>query len=347
MISLNPRLLFLAVFGFFWMPASANNEIGRDTIELVIQGKHIVILLDNLDELQDLERQSLDSIIRSLNEVLEKLNEEKTFRGDTNIIVDKVGGQSMYIEFNTYDNRDELDLEMSSPRFMSLHVRVEENQDGSDKVHVSFVKDTTKQEEFDELQLDFSFGWNNYLSPGGFPSGEDYELNPSQSRFARFGLIFNIPFKKNKMSPSVRSGLEISYYNFMFDQKYRIEDLGTATNFYEDKENVVRKSKLRATYLGLPVILAFEVDNKKKKRGIHASLGADVAYRIGSKAITKFKENRKEKNGGSFNLEPLQYTLRAEVGYRFLTLTAGYTINPMFVDGAGPELNKIYFGFRI
>ena len=113
------------------------------------------------------------------------------------------------------DNQHELGALSRAQRALdSLHLHQE----------FKFEKDHDKNN--DELEATFSFGWNNYLeTSGGFPSAQPYELNPAQSRFARFGLIFHLPFSKKKYSSGIRTGLELSYYNFMFDTRERIDNI--------------------------------------------------------------------------------------------------------------------------
>lgn len=97
-----------------------------------------------------------------------------------------------------------------------------------------------------------------------------------------------------------------------------------------------KKSKLRATYFHLPVVLDY---NLKSGFFISAGLNFDVLMSSALKYKTpKYKER------GTTTLNPVQVGVTARIGWRQLYFFANYSFIDMFKMGTGPKGNRMSVG---
>jgi hypothetical protein len=109
------------------------------------------------------------------------------------------------------------------------------------------------------------------------------------------------------------------------------------------------KTKLRATYLNVPLLLEFNTSADPKK-SFHIAVGAIGGWKIGSITKQHYEldgSNYKVRTKQDFNLTPLTLDLTARVGYRNFTLFATYGLTPLFRDGKGPEVYPVTMGLAV
>lgn len=109
------------------------------------------------------------------------------------------------------------------------------------------------------------------------------------------------------------------------------------------------KTKLRATYLSVPLLLELNT-GKDPENGFHLAVGAIGSWKIGSITKQRFEEDGatyEVRGKKDFNLSPLMLDLTARIGYRDLTLFATYSLTPLFREGRGPEVYPLTVGLCV
>ncbi|MEO1653226.1 MAG: porin family protein [Bacteroidota bacterium] len=192
-------------------------------------------------------------------------------------------------------------------------------------------------------------GLNNYLENGNFPDsqGEPYGLRVGGSRYFALGISQRNTFGRSPVS--LQFGLELSWYNFMFEGDNYIvqgEDGVAFRNYEDDFGESLDKTKLLVNYLNLPIMLNFRFRNRRGKRTFNFGIGAYGGYRLGSRSKVKFDGNR-ERDRDNFFLNNWRYGAEVQAGYRHFLMFFKYDFNELFDEGRGPELNAFAFGIRI
>ena len=198
---------------------------------------------------------------------------------------------------------------------------------------------------------DFYLGLNGYLEDGSTPSGVPYELRPFGSRYFEFAFKKETRLGGEKSKFYLNYGLGFSWYNFMLDTDFKFENVDGQIQFTQlmDDDNEVislKKTKLVASYVNIPVMLMTKTDN------FRFGLGGYVGYRLGSHTKVKYLDDngdwQKDKDFGNFNLNNLRYGLQTEIGVKGITLFGKYDLNELFDSNSGaPKLNAFAFGIRL
>jgi hypothetical protein len=200
------------------------------------------------------------------------------------------------------------------------------------------------------------FGFNaftNTSSIGGGYNAKDFELSPFGSRYFGFGWTRSGTISKGTNAAfKISYGLEVSWYNFMFENNnYLVKNTNEIgfRNYADAQGNVIPlcRNKLTVANINIPVMpyVAF----KKSSTITYIAAGGYVGYRLDSYTKTKEEDSgKKEWNHGSFFLNNLRYGLAFELGLKnFPDLFVNYDLNNMFQDGRGPKVGGISFGIRL
>jgi hypothetical protein len=171
------------------------------------------------------------------------------------------------------------------------------------------------------------------------------ELRPGGSRFVSLGFVNRYRLVNGTQAGLVlRTGAEVSWYNFMLEGNRIAVDGSTGVDFV-DTPQPLRKSKLTAAYLSIP--LTAEV---VFRRGMidHLGAGGYAGYRIAGYSKVRPNDGTIVRDHGSFGLENFRYGLSAELGIRhFADFFVQYDLNPLFRSGRGPAVNGLSFGIRL
>ena len=199
------------------------------------------------------------------------------------------------------------------------------------------------------------FGFNaftNTSSISGTYDPKDFELSPFGSRYFGFGWTRSGTISKGTNAAfKISYGLEVSWYNFMFENNnYLVKNTnGIGFDNYKVQGNVVDlcRNKLTVANFNIPIMpyVAF----KKNSVVTYIAAGGYVGYRVDSYTKTKEDDSgKKEWNHSSFFLNNLRYGLAFELGLKnFPDLFVNYDLNNMFQDGRGPKIGGISFGIRL
>lgn len=239
------------------------------------------------------------------------------------------------------------------------------HREGNEVTKVIWGKDSTKLKRpnlYSRKGLNFYFGFNALAGgeteiavpyPGAPPYVPNFTLNPTGSRYASIEIARFITLSEGKKSAfRLGYGLEIDWYNFMFDHN-KIATKGPNgvqfTTFYAapGKEIAMSKNKMSVSYLTLPIMPHFAFDKKSAVQMI--AIGGYVSYRLDTwtKAVEEESGNLRKETSNLY-VNPFRYGLRAEFALRhFPDLFFSYDLSPFFETGKGPEMRGLAFGIRL
>lgn len=256
----------------------------------------------------------------------------------------------------------------SKPGRRGIHIK-----DGDDEVHITKDGIMIKDGGNEMVDIDFNdeddstsvkkaaekafegmgsfniqVGLNGYTGNFAPQNAADYELKTGGSRYFSFGWNKNaILINGNNAKLKLNIGLEFSWYNFMLANEQLLFTKGTNNVELTTSNKDLKKSKLTASYITLPLIpyLSF-----KKGSGIeYLGFGPYLGYRLGAHSKTKTDSGgKKDKESNSFYLENFRYGLTLQLGLNNLPdLFFNYDLNKLFQAEKGPKLNGFSFGIRI
>jgi len=176
--------------------------------------------------------------------------------------------------------------------------------------------------------------------------GDDFfDLNHAKSLTINLNIA-EAAFSNDRKTVGLVSGLGFSFMDFRFDQPdHTIVKGSTPTHFLEPLyfEKVADKSKLNVVYLTAPLILEIATPLKLNAHRLTLAGGVIGGLNIGAHTKVKYGGS-KEKERGSFNLNPLKYELTGRIGLGEFCFFANYGMTPLFRDGKGPELVPLTIG---
>lgn len=170
------------------------------------------------------------------------------------------------------------------------------------------------------------------------------------------------------------TGLGLSINNYRFSQPtYLSPDSINLSAFTMSNVNV-RKSKLTAAYVTIPLLLEIQTNKFKHGKHFHFTVGAIVNARISSHTKIYFNEANKQyrledpatglpsftyyvtpnrtdrntiKSYNSFSLTPFRVDATARIGYGPVNFFATYALTPMFQKNRGPEVYQWTAGITL
>ncbi len=119
-------------------------------------------------------------------------------------------------------------------------------------------------------------------------------------------------------------------------QMVGLDSLGIFENLTPD----VKKSKLAADYLELPLEFGWHQSKNDPERGFRILLGGKVGYLFNSKTKINYQQggNRRiAKLKDSYELNPWRYSATARIGISFLEFFGEVGFADLFKPGKGPE----------
>lgn len=221
-------------------------------------------------------------------------------------------------------------------------------------------------------------GLNGYVNPqfnSNFGMADSY-LSLRFEKSMNVNLNFfeqNIPLNKAKTIGMV-TGLGLSFNDYRFSNPTYLDNSAQQLTGYFIRETSVRKSKLSATYLSVPLLFEFQDIADKRSRRFFMSFGIignvkihshtkiyfndpNEPYRLQDPAtgnylspgyVTPGKDNRNiMKNTSGYFLNPFRVDATIRVGFPLLSLYASYGLTPMFQTGKGPEVHQWTLGVAL
>lgn len=188
-------------------------------------------------------------------------------------------------------------------------------------------------------------GFNNLASSKfGTSLSDDHEylhLNAQKSVTVGLNLFpCNINLKKRGNNFGLVTGLGLTIHNFRLDsQNILMRDENKRTT-YEVTTREVKKNKLTATYLTIPLLLEYQFPASQQKRA-YISAGVYGGLKLGSHTKVVYNDhldNNKVKSRANLNMNTLKYGATLRVGYGMIQLFATADFAPMFQNNYGPEV---------
>lgn len=272
--------------------------------------------------------------VKTKVKIIEQNKTESSVESDTVMIIRS--GDTI-IQVN-----EELDVDEVNVALRRFNISV-----GANGVRVT-KNDSIKHKKVVTRFLLLDIGFAGYLQDGSFnlsPQNEFLDTRGGKSRNVNLQLFTQrVRFAKNHANFS---------YGLMFEfNKYRLANNvqlipGEAPLSYIDLDKNLRKNKLKATYLYVPLMLGYESNPEKvgKSFRVRAGLYGGILVSSKQKLIGKITDRTKIRD--DFNLTKFRYGLRGEIGYGWVNFYVHYAFSPMFKDGQGPLLHPINFGFML
>lgn len=233
-----------------------------------------------------------------------------------------------------------------------------------------------KRDRFNGHWGGFELGINGYVTPDFNTNWEpkyDY-LNLRYEKSIAVNLNIyeqNISLNKDKNIGFV-TGIGLSWNNYRFSKTYLTNDSSAIAGYYMDGVSV-RKTKLTAMYITVPLFFEIQTKNDRRINQFHFAVGALVSARISTHTKIYFNEANKAYNlldpvsgnivatgvtptGGSrnivkdfnsFHLVPFKFDVSVRFGYGVINLFATYSLNTMFQKDRGPELYPFTAGITL
>jgi hypothetical protein len=116
---------------------------------------------------------------------------------------------------------------------------------------------------------------------------------------------------------------------------------------YPDRNYI--KSKLRLTYLTVPLLFEYQTNRFSKVNSFHVTGGVvgGWAFNIRSKAVWEDNGRQKKKVHDDYGIQPFRWDAYAGIGWGKLNLFGTYALNTLFKEGKGPDLYPFTLGLTI
>lgn len=226
---------------------------------------------------------------------------------------------------------------------------IENPQDSLDKDSIKITK--KKDQRFNKF-AGVDIGVNGLLSKNQTirlpENAENFELNYAKS----ISVGIN-PFEKYFPIVSEKFGITtgLGFQFNSYDIKRDLVFITTDDTIYGriDSSRSIEKTRLKTSYLQLPLLLETNL-GKSAKKSFHLAAGMLFGYRIGSKIKQIYEQDGREykiKDRGDLNLQPFRASVTARVGYGNFTIYANYSLTPLFSDGKGPEMYPFTLGVSL
>ncbi len=208
-----------------------------------------------------------------------------------------------------------------------------------------------KEKELKNVKTRFvllELGLNGYINDGTLstPTGyQNLELQYSKSINVNLHLFRQrVNLIRHHVNLMYGLGFEFNDYRFANDVTL-VEEQPELT--FDPLDEPLKKSKLAATYLNLPLMVNFETNPADKKQSFRLSAGGFAGVLLGARTKYKTEANRKVKVRDDYNLNNFRYGLTGGIGYGWFNLYANYALSDMFAENQGPVVQPFNVGLVI
>lgn len=140
-----------------------------------------------------------------------------------------------------------------------------------------------------------------------------------------------------KGSVSICAGIRLYADNYTFSRPYTISYGSDDIPMPHKIDTYVKKSKITATYIGIPLRLSFRIYDDMRITGYAAG---DIMM----KAHTKYK--RPKTKGNLYCISPWRLSVGGCITYRDIGVYCEYSTSPLFEAGTGSDARTISIGLR-
>lgn len=205
-----------------------------------------------------------------------------------------------------------------------------------------------KTTEIDLLGLDLGFA--NYISNGNF--GSDVAGPEMAIKNVRLGSHVALHFFGTRVSlagrgkVNLKTAITIDWNNYYFTSDVTLIEGQEGIEFGTSPE-ALSKNKLTTRYAQIPLLLNFNTA-PGKKNNVSLSVGGygGILWSAHTKQVTE-EGNRKTKNKGTYNLNPIRYGLTARLDFRWFDIYMNYNLSEVFAQNEGPTAQAIEAGINL
>lgn len=222
------------------------------------------------------------------------------------------------------------------------------------RTNINVIKDEKPEKEpknrhknFDGHWAAFELGVNGFYNTNFSMYNRDDFMDLNQPKSLEVNVNFwevDVPIVNHGIG--LVSGMGWTMNNYKFDNPVTIERTNGVINPVDLDEAGLVKSKLTVSYLTVPLLLEFQIPVDGRTNQIFVSGGVIGGVNIGSHTKVKY-EHSKNKDHGSFSINPFKYALTARIGIKDVSLFANYNLSPLFKDGRGPEIYPFTIGISL
>lgn len=321
----------------------------QDTILIKFgQNSQIVILVDDENDLETIRQYDINSMLDDLKISIDSMNEDETYLR----IEDETGTRylkdtSVVMESNKEEEWIDEDAE-----------RPEQKEEKDDEDDNADRKGRSRSTRGTHNYWNFELGMNNYLENDRFPDENNalYAVKPWGSWY----LAVSTTNRSHLAGPLYLDwGIKSDFYNFKFQNARTLMDKdANGVIFLDDtvaRDNI--KSKLSPIYINGTFVPIFHFGRSGIKKDVfhwgsnsnafRIGFGGYAGYRLGSYSKIMWEENdkkKKDKNNDNYYLNNFRYGVRFQFGFNDFDFFFNYDLNPLFIEGKGPELNAFSFG---
>jgi len=305
--------------------------------------KSLFLLMMILTFLIPAQAQKDTTTVKVVSKKIVEVNEDDSGKTEVSLLDGKI---------NILDNSDN---DTTSIRIGRRNIEIVEENGRTDVTIHRIEKDENergwkKGKHFNGHWSGFELGFNGLAN-------EDYSLYPAEDAdFMELdqpkSMEVNLNFLEynillNDNSIGLVTGMGFSMNNYRFDNDLTIVkgDNGIIQPVSPEGEKV-EKSKLTASYLTVPLLLEFQIPVNGRSNRLFISGGVIGGINLGSHTKVKYDDS-KEKDRGSFNINPFKCSATVRAGLKDLSLYACYGLTPLFKNDKGPELFPFSIGISL
>jgi len=248
-------------------------------------------------------------------------------RGDTTAI--KFGKTQILI---IGGNEDDTDWESVEDSLSVDSIDVEDSRPRKSEAHWSGVSLG--------LGMMMARGFDN-----SFPNHPYWKNDPARSQTWELNLLEK---KFNFGTPYVglTTGLGFRFDSYAFNDNYLLQ--GDADTIFAvlDTNVTYSKNKLKASYVTIPLLLEFNTSHRASK-SFYLATGVIGGVRMTSKTKRVGDldgKEFKEKNKGTYTLNPFRLDATVRMGYSGVGVFANYSLLPLFDEGKTVDIYPLTFG---
>ena len=164
------------------------------------------------------------------------------------------------------------------------------------------------------------------------------------SKIVNFYYYWDIPIGKSHFSFGPGIGVGLEKYSFEDDNTFVLDNDGntdvTALSNILGDDVEIKKSKIAANYVDIPIEFRFHLNKENHDQGFRAAIGGKVGFLFDGHTKVKYEEdgdNKKFKQKDNFNLQRLRYGLTARIGFPGINFFGYYSLSELFESGNGPD----------
>lgn len=237
---------------------------------------------------------------------------------------------------------DTIKIEMRGSEVLIINKNIEQGWDFENEEEESKLKKT-------KLGVELLMGTNGYVRKpiSIIDQSSYYSTNYLNSFKIGSNLLLNGLSRENERLYFL-PGIGLSWNNYVFNNNVQLESLNGNTTINLDTINRYIKSKLRITYLQIPLLLGVRLGNISKNP-FGLQVGIEAAYKLFAKTAVKTENgntqiNRRKDN---FNLNPFKISTLMRLSIGNVGLFGRVSLNSLFEPNNSLECFPISAGIII